>query len=229
MWEFDRFYVLLPNGAGYYRWIGDPAVPDAINHTHALGAALAELYRFTKDPRYLARASELMAYFRASVRVNSDGAATWEYQPRPTLRRTVKALTPEVFWKAAVTIEFPLALWRAQALVTRNEMEQIAYLFSRSTFVHPDRISLNAASPAHRKAKFDLPLDRTDLPVFELGLSLLGFATCALFLNDFDPAIDAQVSAYVTRHPARFEDGLFSGPRAGVMARAYSFYRGLSI
>jgi hypothetical protein len=224
MWEFDRFYVRLSDqNAGYYRWIGDPTLPDAVSHTNALAAAMVEIYRFTGEKRMLERVEELWAFFRLCITSDSDAVPTWAYMPGPPDFGHNRPA--EFFWKSAVAIELPLAMWRAR-LVSEKEMQGFARLFSVATFANRHSLSLNARD---RSVSSTLDLSRPNSQSMKDYGAFTNFIVSALELNEFDAVLNLKVAGYLADYPAAFRDGLFSDARIGVLGRAMSYYKDLSI
>lgn len=82
-------------------------VVEALNHSSLYGAALAHASQTMDDPWLMETANGLYKYHHSFVDMRGDGLS-WPYAPSPGQDKTV--LPSEAIWKAAASIELPLAL-----------------------------------------------------------------------------------------------------------------------
>jgi hypothetical protein len=223
MWEYERFYHFLPDdGAGYYVNMGDPNVVEPISHYAALGAALTEIYAFTGNAGYLERAAKLFAFMRKATFTDELGGASLPYMPTPDFPRD---FIPEAFWKAAVTHELPLALWRHKIIVTRAEMEGYAKAIRTGVFLDPD--TLGPLTRYYRTGQFfHLKTGWDDWDPYIH--TLINFVGDSIMFHEFDPTIDTALAEYLIDYPRWFGTGMLEGAY-GPYVKAYSYRNGLAI
>jgi hypothetical protein len=211
-WEFDHLFAVMRDGReGYYRSWLSPETFEAQNHAHALAAAGTEIYRITGDRDLLTRLELLWNGFKRVTVRDERGAAVWAYIPDPFAKRPA---VPEAFWKAAVTLEFPLACQRAGILVSETEMAAFARTYAENVLLsdetYNDLIGLHDPASTHR---WDAPPASAELE------SLLPFIHRGLWFAAYEPSLKPRLSGLLRRFPHRFPNGLLLSP-FGLLARA---------
>jgi len=212
LWEFDHLFAVMKGGReGYYRSWLSPQTFEAQNHVHAFAAAGTEIYRVTGDRKLMGRLELLWNGFRRVSIQDERGAAYWAYIPDPFSKRPA---TPEAFWKAAVTLEFPLACQRAGILVSEADMAAFARIYSENVLLsdetYNDLIGLRGPASTHR---WDA------LPASAELESLLPFIHRGLWFATYEPSLKPRLTSLLRRFPHRFPNGLLASP-FGLLARA---------
>ncbi|MCB8820454.1 hypothetical protein [Microvirga rosea] len=213
LWEFDRYFLTLPDGRnGYYRSWLDPKSFEAQNHVHALAAAGVEIYRVTNDRGIHDRLSLLWGGFKRVTNIDDMGAATWAYFPDPSLTQEI---VPEAFWKAAVTLEFPLACQHANILVSDKDMRAFGRIYTKNVLLSDEtyNILIGLRDPASTY-RWDGPLASPDVQ------SLMPFIFRGLWFSDHEPSLTKRLTDLLKRHPLKFSNGLLTSP-FGLMTRAF--------
>lgn len=82
----DSEYVANADGTGNYVWPKGAPVPwdgtiQPYNQSHGIGQVLVELYRATREQRYLVRVQEMLKAYRLGLQLTTDGAYLWTYWP----------------------------------------------------------------------------------------------------------------------------------------------------
>jgi hypothetical protein len=211
-WEFDRYFAVLYGGrSGYYRSWLEPETFEAQNHVHALAAAGAEMYRLTHDRDLLTRVEMLWNGFKRGITLDDKGAAFWAYIPEPF---STQKVAPEAFWKAAVTLEFPLACRNAGILVSDQDMKAFARTYSENVLLSDEtyNILIGLRDPGSTY-RWDAPLAK---PEFE---SLMPFIYRGLWFSGFEPSLTPRLTGLLRHHPLKFPDGLLRAP-FGLLTRA---------
>lgn len=211
-------------GGGFYRTPFDGEV-EALNHTHAFAAALVKAYQLTNDRKYLDACDRITKFFRAACTVEDNEALTWAYAPVPgqmthehapmDSRKGIMThrIGGEAFFKAAVTLEFPVAARSAGVCFEDDDIDRIANMFMHNVLQPGD--SLNMYISKWKLRPMEEVADKYQAQIALVG----GFS----LLDDIRPEIRRELVRLVGARPAWFPFGWFSGP-ASVMAlsRLYS-------
>ena len=211
-------YEDTANG-GYFR---DPLSGnvEALNHAHVYAAALTKTWRITGSAGLRELAESIARYFLASCTLEDNDTYSWPYAPVPgKLRQDHPRMTngvdpafrhafgAEAFYKAAVTIEFPVAAYDAGIGFDRQDMERIADCFVKNVFQPGDDLNVYVSS---RKIR----------PGSEIATELksqLMFIVCAGLLDSIRPQLRADVIRMLGRRPDWFPTGWFGQARAAAM------------
>jgi hypothetical protein len=104
---FDEWYR-RHGDAGYYVTPRNPNRVEATNHMALFAVGLARAFELTGEEDYRTRVAEMTRFWLLSVTRRPNGTLSWPYGAKPG-RMKGKG---ELFWKASVTIELPLAAQR---------------------------------------------------------------------------------------------------------------------
>lgn len=211
-WEFDRYFAVLYGGkSGLYRSWLEPETFEAQNHVHALAAAGAEIYRLVGDKDVLGRLEMLWNGFKRGIVLDDRGAAFWAYIPEPF---SAAKVAPEAFWKAAVTLEFPVACRNAGILVSDEDMNAFARTYSENVLLSDDtyNILIGLRDPSFTY-RWDASLAKPELE------SLMPFIYRGLWFAGYEPSLAPRLTGLLRNHPLRFPDGLLRTP-FGLLTRA---------
>jgi hypothetical protein len=150
------------------------------------------------------------------------GGVSLPYMPTPDFPRD---FIPEAFWKAPVTHELPLALWRHKIIVTRAEMEGYAKAIRTGVFLDPD--TLGPLTRYYRTGQFfHLKSGWDDWDPYIH--TLINFVGDSIMFHEFDPTIDTALAEYLIDYPRWFGTGMLEGAY-GPYVKAYSYRNGLAI
>lgn len=180
-------------------------VVEALNHAALFGAAATKASQVIQDPWLMDTALGLNRYFRRFVH-HRGTSVSWPYAPSP--QDTRGSLPPEAMWKAAATIELPVALSEVGLLEETKHLHEIANSLSdnpliregqypqfigdeRSVAVSPDRVS---------------------------G-SLTSFIGSFLQINNSE--LRTTLLSLMHKNPSMFPNGWKGGSRAMIMAWAH--------
>lgn len=229
----DRFLESLIEGAkefsselqyedtvrgGYFR---DPfgGAVEALNHSHIFGAALAKIYQLTQLASIRTEVEAIARYFLASCTLEENDSYSWPYAPLPgqlkhehrPMRRGGGGfrhdIGGEAFYKAAVTIEFPVAAYDASLAFSRVDMERIADSFAKNVFLPEDDFNVYV-SPRKIRPGEDFAIKYR---------SQYMFMVCAGLLDEIRPSLRYDVIRMLGRRPDWFPEGWFGQARAGIM------------
>lgn len=224
--EFDQ-EIIVDEGSrgGYYSSPFDGSI-EAINHSHLLGAALAKTYQITGIEKYRRAADLLSQYFLQSCVLEDNETYSWAYAPVPgrmqhahplmssDLRNVNNSVGGEAFYKAAVTVELPLAAHRAGIRFSTVDLQRIAGSFLKNVVRNTDDLNVYVSS---RKIR----------PAAELAakygaqyMLICGFAP----LDEVNADARRALVRLFSTHSDWFPNGWFGGP-AGIMALAYFMSR----
>lgn len=193
---------------------------EPLNHSHLYGALAADAYALTGREDFKTIADGLYAFFRHNWHEEDDGTISWAY--RPTADDPMTAHHPmrygqpdfshnqgaECFYKAAITIELPVAMMRAGILQTPDDLNLISSSIHRHVFSRGDTISYYG-SP--RKIRLS-----TDA---QIGRSIMRPHHMCNFdqLTPYAPEIGRDLDHVVEHVPNLLPKGWLSGP-SGYMA-----------
>ena len=225
----DELIMHPASGGGYFMspWFDHKVEP--LNHSHLFGAACAYSYGISGNTTHRDLALSLYRFFRYNWRHEKDGLVSWAYNPTESDKtlgpessaygeRNHKVLIgPELFYKASVSIELPIAMF--QVGILPGDMEEIQ-LISRSlrksifqnNFKVNYYISRNKRHLCSEPEQGNMPVLR---PHYMCGLELLG---------DVDLKMSQKLASIVANRPDFFPKGWLTGP-ASVMAGALRISR----
>jgi hypothetical protein len=192
-----------PFGGYYFEHLADGVV-EALNHSNVYGAALVHAAAHTDDTWYLETARGLLAYQMAFVDAREE-AISWPFAPEPDQR---PPLPSEPMWKAAVTLELPIALAEKGLLSDSSLLENVA----RSFLEHPEMKKGNLPQFIGRDREIPIDLER-------VRVTLPGFIGSWVQLDDFH--LNASILAFMRKRPEWFPNGWCGGCRAMPMAYAH--------
>ena len=197
--EFDGYYF-VHQAAG---------VVEAINHSNVFGAALAHASMNEADPWLKETALGLFRY-QMYFTVRGPDNVAWPYAPAPN---QASPLPSEAIWKAAASLELPIALAETEILPDLEFIEEL----KRSFVKHP------------AMARGDLPqfigVDRVvPVSLSKISTSLPGFVASYFQLDD--EGVDGAIVSFMLRNPTAFPRGWKGGCRAMPMAYAHIRARG---
>jgi len=197
---------------GYYFQHRSEGYVEPINHAHVYGAALAYCSELSYAPsNFEETALGIYRYWRHFVRQNGEGIS-WPYMPTPT---SAQNLPSEAIWKAAVSIELPVAL-AAVGLIDGSEIiPKIAKTITRNPIVIKGGIPQFFGN--------DRSEDMIGNRKFE-GSSLAGLAGAFVLLKEDE--VDDLLIEWVNTHSELFPGGWEGGSRTMPMAYAYLLNRG---
>jgi hypothetical protein len=202
---FEDDYRRIPaEGLGYYH---RPTRRDVepLNHAHAAGEAFVLLYALTGKASYRQRVEELGRYFLAATWQGQNGCRQWPYQALPDSLGS-RGQEGEPFWKAQITILFPIAAYEHGLVFDRNLIGEFSCLFHNS--VHQgDLIFTSRISAGDEDRPIDGSKSRHRL--------LAGWYV----LDPYDSSVGDVVEAAVIERRDLFPRGWFSHP-AAVLAYA---------
>ena len=196
-----------------------------MNHTHAFAAALVKAYQLTDDRKYLDACESIARYFRASCTPEDNGTLSWPYAPVPGTMTHEHApmdsrkgimthrVGGEAFFKAAVTLEFPVAARSAGVCFDDGDVDRLADTFMRNVLQPGDSLNMYISS---RKLR---PMEE----VADKYVAQIALVGAFSLLDDIRPEVRRELVRLIGAQPAWFPLGWFSGP-ASVMAlcRLYS-------
>jgi hypothetical protein len=120
--EFAEDLVRTDDGRGAYFVMPHDGNPEPLAHAAPYAALLCVLHRITSEPDYLETAALLERYFRSSTSAEEDGTRSWPYRPTPARMHGAG----EPFFKARVTLLFPLVAHSLGLLFTSDDMALLA-------------------------------------------------------------------------------------------------------
>lgn len=198
------------SGGCYYFMHQTQNIVEALNHSALYGAALAKASCIHDDPWFKDTALGLYRYFVKFIDQRGNGIS-WPYSPAPGDDR--KALSSEALWKAAATIELPIAL-------SENEEEEATVLLenvARSLLSHP-------AVEGGELPQF-IGHDRPQAVDSEkVSGGLTGFLSA--FLQIDDDELRSRIFSLMKSHPHMFPNGWKGGSRSMIMAWSHMRSRG---
>jgi glycosyltransferase involved in cell wall biosynthesis len=216
-------------GGGYFMspWFEHKVEP--LNHSHLFGAACALAFKVTGLEFYREIASKLYRFFHFNWRVEQDGMVSWAYNPTESDKKHGLFSTsygddkhrvllgPELFYKAAVTIELPVAMYRAGILPNGStDILLISRSIRESIFLDNDEINYYISNKkrhlSRQKAGMAMPVLR---PHYMCGFELLG---------DVDIEVSNRLACVVKNRSDLFPKGWLTGP-ASVMAASKRLLR----
>jgi hypothetical protein len=202
---FEEDYRRIPEkGFGYY---DRPTLGDVepLNHTHAAGEAFVLLYALTGEANYRQRVEELGRYFLASTWEGENGCREWPYQAFPGFLGS-RAQASEPFWKAQITILFPIAAYEHGLFFDRRFIGEFSCLFHKN--VHDGDLVFTPTISANEEEE---PIDGTK----RRHRLLAGWYA----IDRYDSSVGDVIEAAITARADVFPDGWFSHP-ATVLAYA---------
>ena len=223
--EFEADYRLTDFGGGYY-WSLFTHDIEPINHTHVLAANFANLYVLTQDPFYKKRVAEIGTYFKKFVVIDKDNNWTWPYNPLlpPLSLQYFRGLgvfskfvsdwiqrfrrLPEGMWKAAVSIQFPIAAYNSGLFFDKTDMENMVDSFLKNG--SDDHQLYQTLSSHHTVIKND-----KRSTVLVTG----GLAPWLLY-SQINPRVNDVVVKIMSNNPEIFSNSWFGGSRSMVMGLA---------
>ncbi len=227
--SLDEFVNELTSDAascgGYYVSPFDRSV-EALNHSHLLGAAFAKASQITGRDKYRHIADLLSRYFLESCVLEGNDTYSWAYAPTPGKMRDKhplmsmeqkninNAVGGEAFYKAAVTIELPLAARQAGICLSANDMNRIANSFLQNVVQPNDDLNLYISS---RKIR---PAAEFATKYSAQYMLICGFA----LLDEVNEEVRRALVRLFSVRSDWFPNGWFGGP-AGIMALAHFMSR----
>jgi hypothetical protein len=193
---FEEDYRRIPKkGFGYYRRPTRGDV-EALNHTHAAGEAFVLLYALTDDASYRQRVEELGRYFLASTWEGENGCRQSPYQAFPDTLGS-RGQEGEPFWKAQITILFPIPAYEHGLVSERNFLGEFSCLF-HSNVHQGDLIFTSRISAGAEDSPIGGSKSRHRL--------LAGWYV----LDRYDSSVGDVIEAAITARPDLFPDAWFS-------------------
>jgi hypothetical protein len=118
---FDDDIVTTAEGTSYLVMPHDGS-PEPLAHAAPYAALLITLYAVTGAANRLTRAQQLAAYFHASISDTKSGNWSWPYRPTPEAMHG----SGERFYKARVTLTFPIVAHGLELLFDASDMARFA-------------------------------------------------------------------------------------------------------
>ena len=225
----DEFVSHPESDGGYFMspWFESKVEP--LNHSHLFGAACALSFAVSGDDVHRDIAARLYNFFRFNWREEEDGLISWAYNPTDINKAHGKDFTaygelghkvlvgPELFYKAAVTIELPVAMHKAGILPGQNkEIQKISRSIKESVFQRNNEINFYISKrKLHRSLQKDLGAGPVLRPHYMCGFELL---------SDFDSDLSDRLASVVRGRCDLFPKGWLTGP-ASIMASASRMLR----
>ena len=225
----DELVYHPASGGGYFMspWFDNKVEP--LNHSHLLGAACALSYGICGNEEHRDIALQLYSFFKHNWRCEDGGLISWAYNPTDIDKTLGPEFTsigdgkhkvtvgPELFYKAAVTIELPAAMYRASILPGGIDELKLISRSIRETIFLPHQqinyyISKNKLHYCSQSFQKNMPVLR---PHYICGLELLGIV---------DKGLSRKLADLVENRPDLFPKAWLSGP-ASVMAAALMLAR----
>ena len=199
--EFMEDLVDSPAGAHFV--MPHDGKPEPLAHAAPFAALVTVLHAVTGEPRYLDIAKKLKKYFRSAMTVEADGSWSWPYRPTP---KEIKG-AGEFFFKARVSLYFPLVAHSVGLLFDRDDMTQLARTFNCAVlrddgYLYPTVSSVQTT-----------PVDDDLLPKYQAKNRLSSLRAVAGFypLAAFDPEVADKIDQVQQTYPEIF-DATLSNP-----------------
>ena len=116
---FDASYRHY-NNAGYFVTALDNSKIEALNHMAIYVVALTRLYQLTHEERYRKQVKELARFWLLSTTLHPNNSLSWPYVAQPSNMHDMA----EVYWKASITIELPIAAYEIDAAISAEDLTQ---------------------------------------------------------------------------------------------------------
>lgn len=125
----DEFVPVASRGG----WFPSPCRgrPEPLNHAAAFGAALIRLHDLDGSQRWLQRAHDVAEWWRGATFRDRSGSLVWRYDPTPRRRR---GRTPELVWKAAVTVHFLALAADREIGIGAEDLDEVRATLMRNVF-----------------------------------------------------------------------------------------------
>ncbi|MCX7568170.1 hypothetical protein OS189_17650 [Sulfitobacter sp. F26169L] len=204
-----------PSDGGYFvsEWTGGV---EPLNHTHLYAAVAAEAFGITGEERYLKIAQQAYAFFRHNWFEEENRTVSWAYAPTPDSSNMMHApqvfgqpgfdhaVGGELFFKAGVTIELPLAMYRI-GLIDRTDLELIAASLRQNVLV--GRTTVNMYISPRKILPDRLQKRQTQMIKPE-------YISMYYRLAPFDPFMEGRLDTLIDARTDWFPDGLKDGSAA---------------
>ncbi|HJK88454.1 MAG: class I SAM-dependent methyltransferase [Candidatus Megaira endosymbiont of Mesostigma viride] len=221
--EFDGEMLYAPDtNGGYYISPFDGKV-EALNHVHTFAAALVKAYQLTGENKYRRDAESIAKYFLSACILEENNTYSWSYFPSPEKMQDkhppmsqdkgnlLHNIGGEAFYKAGITIEFPIAAYDVNICFSNQDMCRIADTFLKNVFLPNNNLNVYISSNKTRTPE-QLPQEAYYYSLYVL------ISGCSL-LDSIRPQIRSKLVSLFGHRPDLFSKGWFSGV-AGSMALA---------
>lgn len=132
--EFKNSYKENQNYAFFTSPLHENRI-EATNHMALYATAIGKLYELTNDDKLAIRLRKLYQFWVNSTSLNKDGRFVWGYEfhppsyyPKPNSPH--KNSDAEIFWKASITIELPVAAYNAGLVKDTEYLKAVRSVFT---------------------------------------------------------------------------------------------------
>ncbi|UYV39435.1 hypothetical protein N4R57_10780 [Rhodobacteraceae bacterium D3-12] len=226
--HLDEFVEHPLSKGGYFvsKW---NASIEPLNHTHLYAAVAAEAYAITRNERYRDVCEKSYNFFRHNWYEEKNGTVSWAYAPTPDNKNIAHpecsfgersfshVKGAELFFKAAVTIELPLAMHRV-GILDKSEIELIAKSLRVNVMSNDDSINMYI-SPRKQVPDSVEHLQKQKIRPEFLAMYYL--------LAPFDGKMKLSLDDLFEKRKDWFPNGLISGP-SQLLAYSFLHYGGSS-
>jgi hypothetical protein len=210
--EFEADRVDLPDRPESYFVMPHDGGPEPLAHAAPFAAMLVALYRAAGRDGDYRTAERLANYFRAAIREEDGGVWSWPYRPTPDAMHG----PGEYFFKARVTLIFPIHAFALGLLFDRSDLEKFADTVLAAVCRSDGRL-YTTVSRENGKALIGAEYARFE----EKGrLGSLAQAIGFYPLAGVKPSVANRLSGLMTDYSGLFPKGWFSTPSS---IEAYAF------
>lgn len=220
--EFEKEELSDPEIRGsFFRSPFDNSI-EALNHTHVFAAVISKMYQLTGDRKYLRSAQSIGRFFIESWIQEEGNSLSWPYAPSPKkyhehhpfmsmeMGNLHTYIGGEPFYKAGITVEFPVAAHDAKILFTTGELRKMASSLLNNVIKNNSELNLFISPRKFRTADELIATTRSAFTI------IFGFA----LLDKVNPDVRRKLVGLLGERPDLFPGGWFGGA-ASSMALAH--------